>query len=214
MSNSSPLSDVKEIFSSPTPLKLCWPEHTFIFGLVTQSVAFLHKSPITLYVQHLMVSNTIRASPSQLHIKASISMQGHSWHICPLVAFHSYRGRFYNSSVFLTLNPGLHGQSCQVLLLAEAGIWPSYSITYASALWIWWLPSPLKIFLNYMADVISLTPFISFSVRSFFKLFISLSTGLSSIILPSVLFLLKLYILYLIWTGLLLFFLDMSKINH
>jgi hypothetical protein len=41
-----------------------------------------------------------------------------------------------------------------------------------------------------------------------------LSTGLSSIILPSVLFLLKLYILYLIWTGLLLFFLDMSKINH
>ena len=70
------------------------------------------------------------------------------------VAFLTLRRRFYNPFlVSLTLKPEPCGQSCQVLLLAEAETWPSHSNTFSSAFSFQWFHSLLQCFFNSFTQV-------------------------------------------------------------
>ena len=118
-------------------------------------------------------------------------------------AFLIFRGRFHNPFLItLTLKPGPRGRCCYVLRL-ELG--PSFQYTL-SGVCVWWLPSLLELlFISFHKLEAYLgwgvrgscpevtTPFIPFSTMVFFNICISLSTGFSSITLPSTPFLLKLY---------------------
>lgn len=67
-------------------------------------------------------------------------MQRHPW--LASAAFLRHRRKFYNLFLLsLTLKPEPCSQSCQVLICARAGTWPTHSIISTPALWLWWFPS-------------------------------------------------------------------------
>lgn len=100
-------------------------------------------------------------------------------------AFLSHRGRFHTPFlVSSTLKPEPCGQNCQVLLLDGAGTWPMFQF-YLHQPSVWLMVSfniynSLKFLfqsqkLTWVGSFPEVTtPFIPFSLRIFFKLFISL----------------------------------------
>jgi hypothetical protein len=76
----------------------------------------------------------------------------------------------------LPLKAEPHGQSCQVLLLAGAGSWPSCSIISLPASCFQWFPSLPKLGYSGTCSLIL--------IINIFNLFISLNIGFISILLP------------------------------
>lgn len=174
---------------------LCWLPHTFLswtgsmrgLQLSFEGISWLWQ------LQHIGVSNRNQPSSSQHCLSRSPHRDTPATNLAS-VAFLGLEG----DSIIPFLYPEPQGQCGHFLLLAVAGT-PIPSFSYICT-------SFLLLLVSFTAEVLQFlfrlevqvgAPPISFSIRLFFKLCISVSTGLNSIRLSGASFLLKLDILFL-----------------